>query len=53
MFRLEGSADGCDCHVDRDVRSPVSVKVQREGCCTNGKGRLQGVMLAGGSPLIA
>jgi len=36
------SVDGRDCHVDRDIWSPVSVKVEREGCCTDRDGGTTG-----------
>ncbi len=42
VFRLGGSVDGRDCHVNRDIWSPVAVKIQRRGRGADGKGRTAG-----------
>ena len=42
VFRLGGSVDGRDCHVNRDIWSSVSIKVQREGRCTDRDGGTTG-----------
>ena len=42
VFRLGGSVDGRDCHVNRDIWSPVAVKIQRRGRGADGEGRTAG-----------